>query len=370
MDTSIFAVISQMVADHHAIDLSQGYPNFDIDKGLIDRVSYYMNAGKNQYAPMKGVKKLREQIKKSYAQNHLAEYDVDAEITITAGATQAIYTAISSMVRENDEVIVFQPAYDIYAPAIRLNGGIVKYCNLLYPEYRINWDEVNKMITQNTRMIIVNTPHNPTGSVLQKEDILQLEKIVEGREIIILSDEVYEHLIFDGREHCSISRFPELASRAFVVGSFGKSLNATGWKMGHIVAPEFLMKEFRKVHQYVVFAVNTPIQYAIADHMDTLDFSRLASFYQNKRDYFNQKLKNSRFKLTPSEGTYFQLLDYSAITDEEELAFAERLIVDYKLASIPLSPFYNQPVNNKQLRFCFAKTDERIDKAAEILCRI
>lgn len=370
VETSVFATVSQMAADYHAVNLSQGFPDFHIYEELINLVHKHMQEGRNQYAPMKGVKRLREAIRNRYATQHHAEYDADSEITITAGATQAIYTAISAFVSENDEVIIFQPAYDLYAPTIRMNGGIVKYSNLTLPHYDINWDEVSRMISSSTRMIIINTPHNPTGSVFSADDMMQLEKVVEGRDIIVLSDEVYEHLIFDGHEHLSASRYPEIASRCFVVGSFGKTLHATGWKVGYALAPSFLMAEFRKLHQFVVFAVNTPIQHAIADYLEQEDLSLLASFYQQKRDYFLEKIADSRFKSIPAKGTYFQVLDYSDISDMPEVEFAEYLIKEKGIASIPMSPFYHQKINRKQLRFCFAKQEETIDKAAEILCRI
>lgn len=370
VETSVFAVMSQMAADYHAVNLSQGFPDFDISEELIGLVHKHMQEGRNQYAPMKGVKRLREAIRQRYRSAYHAEYDADEEVTITAGATQAIYTAISAFVREDDEVIIFQPAYDLYAPTIRMNGGTVKYCNMTLPDYRINWQEVSRMVNSKTRMIIINTPHNPTGSVLSSDDMHRLESIVKGRDIIILSDEVYEHLIYDGHRHLSAAMYPEIASRSFVVGSFGKTLHATGWKVGYALAPAFLMKEFRKLHQFVVFAVNTPVQHAIADYLEHYDLSKLAPFYQNKRDYFLEKISESRFKPIPAKGTYFQVLDYSAISDMPETAFAEHLIKNHGIAAIPMSPFYKEKINRQQLRFCFAKKEATINKAAEILCRI
>lgn len=372
METSVFAVISQMAAEHKAVNLSQGYPDFSISEELIDMVTHHMKQGHNQYAPMKGLPELRETIKKLYLKNHNANYDADKEITITAGATQALYTAISSFVRENDEVIIFEPAYDAYVPAIEMNGGIAKHCTMRPPDFQIDWDEVIKTVNGNTRMIIINSPHNPTGSVLSVKDMVELQKIVEDREIVVVSDEVYEHLVFDGKEHQSAARFPTLAEKSFVIGSFGKTLHATGWKTGYALAPAYMMSEFRKMHQYVVFAVNTPIQYAITDYLNKYpDLSGLAEFYQKKRNYFVDKIRNSRFKVIPSKGTYFQLLDYSSISGQNDQEFTEELIKRHGVAAIPLTPFYqNEDENIKILRFCFAKKNETIDKAAKILCRI
>jgi len=372
METSVFAVISQMADENNAINLSQGFPDFAISEELIEMVTYHMKQGRNQYAPMKGLPELRDMIKKLYLRNHNANYDADKEITITAGATQALFTAISAFVRENDEVIVFEPAYDAYAPAIEMNGGIAKHCTMKPPDFHIDWDEVIKTVNGKTRMIIINSPHNPTGTVLSVNDMVELQKIIEDREIIVVSDEVYEHLVFDGKEHQSAARFPALAEKSFVIGSFGKTLHATGWKMGYAIAPAYLMSEFRKMHQYVVFAVNTPIQYAITDYLNKYpNLSGLAEFYQEKRNYFLDKMKDSRFKMIPSKGTYFQLLDYSSVSGKNDKEFTEELIKKHGVAAIPLSPFYqSEDKQLKILRFCFAKKNETIDKAAKILCRI
>jgi len=369
--TSIFAVMSQMANEHKAVNLSQGFPDFPISGELIDKVHHYMQKGFNQYAPMPGVAELRQAISKMFVKNHGANYNPETEINITAGATQGLYTAISAFVKPGDEVIVFEPAYDSYAPAVEVNKGITKYSKLLYPDFGINWDELPKLISHNTRMIIINTPHNPTGSVLREDDLKRLERLTKGTDIIVLSDEVYEHLIFDGQQHQSVCRFPDLASRSLLIGSFGKTFHATGWKMGFVLAPENLMKEFRKVHQFVVFAVNTPIQYAIADYLAVPEnYLSLGSFYQEKRDYFAKAVGKSKFKIIPSFGTYFQLLDYSAISDENEMDFATKLIKENGIAGIPVSPFYKNKDNNKVLRFCFAKQEETLKKAAEILCGI
>jgi methionine aminotransferase len=356
---------------HNAVNLSQGFPDFPVNQELIDRVSYYMNQGYNQYAPMPGVPELREALSAMFKANHDADYDPETEITITAGATQAIYTAISAFVHDGDEVIIFEPAYDSYAPAVIANKGTVKYAVLEYPEYSINWDLVVRMMSSKTRMIIINTPHNPTGSILKKEDLETLERILKGRDVLVVSDEVYEHLIYDGEEHYSACRFPDLASRTMVIGSFGKTFHATGWKTGFVLAPENITSEFRKLHQFTVFASNTPVQHAIADFVTQPEHYRnLGSFYQKKRDFFLEAVKKSRFKAIPAKGTYFQLLDYSAISDEPEYEFAKRLTRDYGIAGVPVSPFYHDAKNNHMLRFCFAKKDSTLKKAAEILCKI
>jgi methionine aminotransferase len=369
--TSIFAVMSGLANEHNAINLSQGFPDFPISKELISLVNKYMQKGFNQYAPMQGVLALREELAAKINRSYGAVYDPVKEINITAGATQAINSVISAIVQQDDEVVIFEPAYDSYAPSVVLNGGIVKYAELKLPDFHIDWNEVKKMISNRTRLIILNSPHNPTGSILGVDDMKQLEKIVANTNIIILSDEVYEHLIFDGKQHESICRHPELAKRSFVIGSFGKTFHTTGWKIGYVMAPENLMSEFRKVHQFVVFCVNTPIQYAMADFLkNKANYENLGEFYQQKRDAFVNLIKGSRFKIIPSYGTYFQLLDYSAISEEKELDFAKRLVTEYGIASVPVSPFYNKALDNKLLRFCFAKEEKTLEKAAEILCKI
>jgi methionine aminotransferase len=369
--TSIFAVMSQMAVEHQAVNLSQGFPDFPISTELIERVHYYMKAGFNQYAPMPGVKSLREAIAKMFSDKYGAAYHPDTEINITAGATQALYTAISAFIREGDEAIIFEPAYDCYAPAVTINGGLVKYARLQFPDFTINWDELPRMINHRTRLIIINSPQNPTGSVLHKEDMERLEKLTQGTDIIVLSDEVYEHLIFDGLEHQSACLFPELAKRTLVIGSFGKTFHATGWKTGFVLAPEKLMTEFRKVHQFVVFAANTPIQHAIADFIgNKKNYLHLGDFYQAKRDFFVRGLSNSRFKPLPARGTYFQLLDYSAISDKPEMEFARWLVEEHKIAAIPVSAFYKNGDDHKVLRFCFAKKEETLSQAAKILSEI
>jgi methionine aminotransferase len=368
---SIFAVMAKLAIGENALNLSQGFPDFDISGELIELVNYYMKTGHNQYAPLPGVPALRNAISRKAEEDHGIFYDPEKEINITAGATQALYTAFAAFVKDNDEVIVFDPAYDSYAPAIKINGGTVKHARMKMPGYTIDWQEVAGLITSHTRMIVINTPHNPTGAVLTEDDLLQLEKLAVKYDLIVLSDEVYEHLIFDNTQHQSVCRFPELAKRSLAIGSFGKTFHATGWKMGFVLAPENLMNEFRKVHQWIVFTVNTPIQMAMAKYLENENtYKNLPAFYQKKRDLFVDLIKGSRFKIIPSHGTYFQCLGYSAISDEPDMDFANRLTIEHKIASIPLSPFFKDGRDDKILRFCFAKKEETLKKAAEILCRI
>lgn len=369
--TTIFAVMSALATEHKAINLSQGFPDFEVSEKLISLVNHYMKKGFNQYAPMQGLLRLREALSVKSEDMHGVKYNPETEINITAGGTQAIFSAIAAFIREGDEVIVVEPAYDSYVPGIRLNGGMPKYTQLKTPDYSIDWNEIKKLVTINTRMIIINSPHNPTGSVLSAKDMKALEKITCKTDIIIISDEVYEHIIYDGLQHESVCRYPGLMERSFIVGSFGKTFHATGWKMGYIMAPENLMKEFRKAHQFIVFTCNTPIQHALAEFLeDKSNWDHLADFYQKKRDYFIELIQGSRFKVIPSHGTYFQLLDYSAISDENETDFAIRLTKEFGVASIPVSVFYHKSIENKTLRFCFAKKEETLEKAAKILCKI
>lgn len=369
--TSIFAVMTQLAREYNAVNLSQGFPDFAVSEEMISLVYKYMKSGNNQYALMPGSVELRQAISTMFQLNHNAIYDADKEITIVAGATQGLYTAISAFIHKGDEVIIFEPAYDSYAPVVEINGGIVKFSQMHAPDFRINWEEVEALISPKTRMIVINSPHNPTGTILSKEDQLRLEKITEGTNIIVLSDEVYEHLIFDGKQHESVCRFSGLKERSLVIGSFGKTFHATGWKMGFVLAPEQMMKEFRKVHQFVVFAVNTPIQLALAEFLkDPKNYKYLGGFFQQKRDFFTDAVKASRFKILPSLGTYFQLLDYRMISDEPELEFGKRLIAEYGIAGVPVSSFYNKANENGTIRFCFAKKESTLLQAAEILCKI
>lgn len=368
VSTSIFSVMSKMANDYGAINLSQGFPDFPISEELISLVNKYMSMGLNQYAPMQGVLSLRGAIHEKVKFLYGIEYNIETEITITAGATQALFTAIMALVKDGDEVIIFTPAYDCYAPAVELAGGKTIFIPLKSPNYEMDWDYVKKMINSRTKMMIINTPHNPTGTILHKEDMLELEKITKDNDIIILSDEVYEHIIFDDQKHQSIAKFPSLAQKSMIVASFGKTFHATGWKMGYCLGPEKLMREFRKIHQFNVFSVNTPIQYAIAEYLQKKEnYLYLGSMYQAKRDRFLNAIAGSRFKPIPCSGTYFQLLNYSAISKESDVKFAEILVKEHGIASIPVSVFYNNPLDDKVLRFCFAKGDDTIDQAAAIL---
>lgn len=368
---SIFVVMSQMAQAHQAINLAQGFPGFDCAHDLKELVSHYMHAGFNQYAPMAGVMSLREAVAQKVEQLYSATYDPEKEITITAGATQAIFTAIHAVVRESDEVIVIEPAYDCYAPAIELAGGKTVFFQMNPENYSINWAEFQKLINPRTRMIIINTPHNPTGSVLSAADMLKLDKLTKNTDIVILSDEVYEHILFDGLEHQSVARFPNLASRSFVISSFGKTYHTTGWKLGYCLAPEKLMVEFRKVHQFNVFAANTPMQYAYADFLKKQEeYLKLNAFYQEKRDFFCRLFEGSKWKFKPANGSYFQLLNYSEISKENDVEFAKKLILESGVASIPISVFYHKIKDNFNLRFCFAKENDELERAAEKLLKL
>jgi len=368
---SIFSKMGKMAVDHQAINLSQGFPGFDIDPKLHALVSNAMQEGYNQYAPMAGIFSLRERIAEKLNTAYGSSYHPEKEITITSGATQAIYTALSTFVHPGDEVIVLKPAYDCYEPAVEVNGGTVVPIQLKAPDYKVDWNQVQQAISPKTKMLLINTPHNPTGTVLEESDLLQLQNILEGTDIILLSDEVYEHIIFDHKEHQSVARFPKLAERSLITASFGKTFHTTGWKMGYIAGPATLMKEFHKVHQYTVFCVSHPMQKAFATYLKTPEhYLALSDFYQQKRDLFLDLIKDSRFTMTPTSGTYFQLLNYSAITTETDTRFSERLIKEHGIASIPTSVFNLDQEDFKMLRFCFAKTDETLEKAAEILNRI
>ncbi|MDH4206018.1 MAG: methionine aminotransferase, partial [Desulfobacteraceae bacterium] len=354
-----------------AINLSQGFPDFDVHPDLVALVDKFMRSGHNQYAPMQGVQALRERIAEKVLELYHADYDPESEITVTSGATEALFAAISAVVQQRDEVIILEPAFDSYAPVIKLNGGIPVYVKYKFPDYRIDWDDVRNVLSSKTRLIILNSPHNPTGAVFTDVDISALKTILRDTDVLILSDEVYEHIIFDGVRHESVSRHPELVERSFVVSSFGKTYHTTGWKIGYCLAPAPLSKEFQRVHQFLTFASNTPIQYAYAQFMKNKDvYLSLSAFYQKKRDKFLSLIKNSRFKALPCRGTYFQMLDYSAISDESDVEFSKRLTIEHGVASIPPSVFYHDQVDHKVLRFCFAKKDETLEKAAEKLCKI
>jgi len=363
--------MSAMANKYNAINLSQGYPNFKSDEKLMDLVYDAMKSGYNQYAPMQGSFVLRDIIFKKFNLLYNTSYNPENEITVTAGATQAIYTAITAVVKQGDEVIVFRPAYDCYVPTIKLNGGKAVSIQLTKPNYKVDWSEVEKAITSKTRMIIVNTPHNPSGTVFSKEDMLQLQALTSGTDIIILSDEVYEHLIYDSEQHQSACLFPDLKSRSFITASFGKTFHNTGWKMGYCCAPKDLMDEFVKVHQFNVFSVNHPMQIALAKYLeDENTYLGLSEFYQKKRDLFLGLMKDSRFKFKPSKGTYFQSADYSQISNQNDLEFVTWLTKEQGVAAIPVSAFNLNKKDEKMIRFCFAKTDDTLIKATEILCKL
>ena len=369
--TTIFAVMSRLAADVGAINLSQGFPDFDCDPALIDAVARHMRAGRNQYAPMQGVLPLREAISAKYEHFHGRRYDPDTEVTVTSGGTEAIFDAVAAVVRPGDEVIVLEPCYDSYVPAIELNGGVAVPVTLRFPDYSVDWDEVGAAITPRTRMLVINSPHNPTGAVLDREDIVALTDTVRGTDVLILSDEVYEHIIFDAVQHESMARHAELAARSFIVGSFGKMYHVTGWKVGYTVAPAALTSEFRKAHQFVTFATNTPVQFALADFLaDRRGLADLSPFYQAKRDLFLRLMDGSRFRPLRCRGSYFQLMDYSAITDEDDADFAIRVTKEHGVASIPTSPFLLRSKAPTVVRFCFAKKDETLECAAERLRRV
>ena len=368
---TIFSVMTKLSNDYNAINLSQGFPDFDVHPDLLGLVNKYMRSVHNQYAPMQGVSILREMIAEKVMKLYSAGYDPGSEITVTSGATEALFAAISAVVKKGDEVIVLEPAFDSYVPVIELNGGIPVYVKYQFPDYRIDWDDVKQAVSSKTRLIILNSPNNPTGAVLSGEDIAALKNIVRNTNVLILSDEVYEHIIFDGLKHESMSRYPELAERSFVISSFGKTYHTTGWKIGYCLAPAHLSVEFQKVHQFLTFASNTPIQYAYAEFMQNKDiYLNLAAFYQKKRDRFLALIKRSRFKAMPCHGTYFQMLDYSAISHEPDVEFSRRLTMEHGVASIPPSVFYHHQDDHKVLRFCFAKKDETLEKAAAKLCEI
>ncbi|MBW8899257.1 MAG: pyridoxal phosphate-dependent aminotransferase [Massilia sp.] len=371
--TTVFTLMSALASEHGAVNLGQGFPDFSCDPRLLDAVDAAMRAGHNQYAPMTGLTPLREAIAAKLAALYGHAYDANTEITVTAGATQGIITAILCAVHPGDEVIVIEPCYDSYQPSIVMAGGVPVPVAMRVDAagYSVPWDAVAAAVTPRTRMIVVNTPHNPTGTILRQADLDALADIVAGTDILVLSDEVYEHMVYDGQPHASVSRHPVLAERAFVVSSFGKTYHVTGWKVGYVAAPAPLMAEFRKVHQYNVFSVNTPMQAGLADFMrDPAPWRDLPSFYQRKRDLFRQGLANTRFSLLPADGTYFQCVRYDGISDLSESGFAQWLTREIKVAAIPVSAFYSRPTESGIVRFCFAKKDETLALALERLARV
>ena len=369
--TTIFTVMSKLAADHKAINLSQGFPDFDCAPELRELFCKYVNSGFNQYPPMAGIIGLREAIAEKMQFLYGAQYDPEHEVTVTPGATYGVFTCVTAFVSPGDEVILFEPAYDCYGPAVEVNGGVPVYVQLRYPDYSIDWQAVQNAITPRTKLLIINTPNNPTATVMSAEDMRMLEGLLHGTDITVISDEVYEHIVFDGYEHQSVTRFPGLAERSFLVSSFGKTYSVTGWKMGYVAAPRELMAEFRKVHQFNAFVANGPFQYAFAEFMKNPEaYLHLAAFYQKKRDFFLEGLKGSRFKPLPSHGTFFQNLAYDAISDEKDTDLAVRLTKEHGVASIPVSVFYRQPPAHRVLRFCFAKSEATLAKGAEILSRL
>lgn len=369
--TTIFTVMSRLAAEHGAINLSQGFPDFSIDPQLSDLVNVAMAKGHNQYAPMEGVIELRRRIAQMLQRSYNVQINPESEVTITAGATEALFSVIAAFISPGDEVILFDPAYDSYSPAIRLTGGVPVHISLRYPQFKIDWDEVDRSVTNKTKMIVVNTPHNPLGTVLDYHDMTKLDKLAERHNLIVLSDEVYERLVYDGQPHQSVLRFPNLFSRSLACFSFGKTLHATGWKVGYVVGRAGLMKEVRKTHQYITFSVNTPMQYALAGYLDANDtLHKIPDFYQKKRDLFLEQIKGSSFEPLPCRGSYFQLLSYQSISSKSDEEMAIALTRDKKIASIPVSVFYRDRVDAKILRFCFAKKDETLVRAGEILRRI
>jgi methionine aminotransferase len=371
--TTVFTLMSALAGEHGAVNLGQGFPDFHCDPRLLDAVDAAMRAGHNQYAPMTGLPALRDAIAAKLAALYGHAYDANAEITVTAGATQGIITAILCAVHPGDEVIVIEPCYDSYQPSIAMAGGVPVPVAMRVDAngYRVPWDAVAAAVTPKTRMIVVNTPHNPTATILRQADLDALADIVAGTDILILSDEVYEHMVYDGQPHASVSRHPVLAERAFVVSSFGKTYHVTGWKVGYVAAPAPLMAEFRKVHQYNVFSVNTPMQAGLADFMrDPAPWRDLPAFYQRKRDLFRAGLAHTRFTLLPADGTYFQCVRYEGISDLNESEFAQWLTREIKVAAIPVSAFYSRPTESGIVRFCFAKKDETLALALERLAKV
>lgn len=366
--TTIFTIMSQLATEHNAVNLGQGFPDFPMDGQLTDMVNKAMKNGFNQYAHMHGYLPLREKIAEKAHKLYNSAISADTEITITPGGTYALYTALTTVLTPGDEVIIFEPAYDSYVPAVELNGAIPVYISLQYPDYSIPWEEVKQRITSRTRMIMINTPHNPTGSVLKEEDMLQLQELVDGTDIIIVSDEVYEHLIFDNIAHQSILRYPRLLERSFVCFSFGKTYHCTGWKIGYCVAPVEMTAEFRKVHQFNCFSANTPVQVALAEFLQFEEaYLSLGQFLQHKRDYFQQLMLQTPFKALPSYGSYFQCFSYAHLSEDGDKAFAERLVKEAGVATIPVSAFYSNAQDNKVLRLCFAKKATTLESAAKRL---
>ncbi|MGK0487441.1 MAG: methionine aminotransferase [Candidatus Endobugula sp.] len=369
--TTIFSVMSKMANKYGAINLAQGFPDFPVDEVLIERVNHYMKLGMNQYAPMPGVIELRSAIAEKVERSYGYRPNIDTEITVTCGAIEAIMSSVSALINAGDEVIIMDPAYDAYEPIINLQGAKAIAVPLRQPDYSINWEAVRAKISNKTRMIVINSPHNPSGAILNVQDLDALEDITQGTNILVLSDEVYEHIVFDGALHESVLKREKLRKRSIATFSFGKTFHTTGWRMGYLIAPTALMVEIRKVHQYNTFTIHTPTQYAMADYLQSpAHYESVAPMYQQKRDFFLKAMKKSRFKPIPSRGTYFQLMNYSAISEENDVVLAEWLTKEIGVATIPMSVFYQNKEDNNVLRFCFAKGEETLAKAANLLCAI
>ncbi len=368
---SIFTTMSELANKHNAINLSQGFPNFETSKELQLLVTQAMSKGHNQYAHMRGDLELREVISEKIKNCYNTEYNPKNEIAVTAGATEALFNVITAFVHKDDEVLIFKPAFDSYEPVVKLSGGIPVFIQLNYPDYKVNWTEIASKVTSKTKMIILNSPLNPTGTLFTHQDMLALEKIIKNTNIVVISDEVYEHMTYDGYAHLSASMYPILKEHSFVIASFGKTFHNTGWKMGYAAAPKILMDEFVKIHEFNVYSINTPYQKAFATFIKNEEnYKHLNKFYENKRDLFLAGIKNSKFSFIPSKGTYFQLLKYDKISNENDVDFAKRMVKEYKIAAIPVSVFNTNSLDEKVLRFCFAKTDDTLIKASEILCKI
>ncbi|MEI3789568.1 MULTISPECIES: methionine aminotransferase [unclassified Chryseobacterium] len=369
--TTIFSQMTQLANENEAINLSQGFPDFMLDPELLDHVDYFIKKGFNQYAPMGGMITLKEEIARKIENSHQAIYHPDSEITVTAGGTQAIFTAVATFVKKDDEVIIFEPAYDCYEPTVELFGGVVKRFEMKAPDYAIDWTAVRNLVSDKTKMIILNNPNNPSGKILTAQDIQELIAIVKGTSILILSDEVYENIVFDGKQHLSLAKYPELKERTLLVASFGKLFHVTGWKIGYCAAPKALTDEFRKIHQFNVFSVNTPIQLALAAYMKNEGhYNNLGQFFQEKRDFLRKGLAGTSFELLDCEGTYFQALKYDKISDKNDFDFASELTITHKVASVPFSSFYKNKRNDHVIRLCFAKKQETLEKAIENLSRL
>ena len=369
--TTIFSRMTQLANENEAINLSQGFPDFMPDTELLNHVDHFIKKGFNQYAPMGGMIGLKEEIARKIENSHQANYHPDTEITVTAGGTQAIFTAIATFVKKEDEVIIFEPAYDCYEPTVELFGGIIKRFEMKAPDYEIDWTAVKNLVSDKTKMIILNNPNNPSGRILKEKDIQELINIVTGTSILILSDEVYENIVFDGKQHLSICKYPELKERSLLVASFGKLFHVTGWKVGYCAAPKNLTDEFRKIHQFNVFSVNTPIQMALAEYMKNDEhYNQLNQFFQEKRDFLRQGLTTTSFELLDCEGTYFQALKYDKISDKNDFDFASELTITHKVASVPFSSFYKNKRNDHVIRLCFAKKQETLEKVLENLAKL